>query len=164
MSFSSPQLISRIKVISYHTGEPMDNYFIQMAIIIGSYSMAILVNLLVLWSARSLNQWLIIPWLIFYSVIIFLFICASPVIVIWFVWIQPEPIWALLSLVTLFVALILICFWIVMQKFFVWVSEEKSSLVRPFWKFFWFTRNFSWQHWCFVFPEFWWNKWSNVEV
>ena len=150
--------------ITSSSGETLDNYFIQMAIIIGTYSLAIFVNLLVLWSAGSLNQWLIIPWLIFYFLIIFCFICASPVIVIWFVWIQPEPIWALLSLVTLFVALILICFWILVQRFFVWVSEEKSSLVRPFWKWFWFARNFNWQHWCFVFPEFWWNKWSNVEV
>ena len=105
----------------------MDNFYIQMTIIIGVYSLGILTNLILLWSSGTQNQLLILPWLTFYLLAIFACLCSAPMIIIWFIWLQPEPIWALLSLAMLCIGFILMYFWFLVKSFFVWLCDEKKE-------------------------------------
>ena len=105
----------------------MDNFYIQMTFIIGVYSLGILTNLILLWSSGTQNQLLILPWLTFYLLTIFACFCSAPMIIIWFIWLQPEPIWALLSLAMLGIGFVLMYFWFLVKSFFVWICDEKKD-------------------------------------
>ena len=58
-------------------GKTLDNYYIQMAVIIGTYSIGIFTNLVLLWSSGTLNQWLVLPWLLYYMLVIFACLCSG---------------------------------------------------------------------------------------
>ncbi len=69
------------------------------------------------------SRWLILPWLIFYFVVIVGLITAVPVILIWFIWLHPAPIWSLLSIIPAFLALMVTYFWLVVNGFFMEVRK-----------------------------------------
>ena len=67
-----------------------------------------------------------IPWLIYYVLVIFAILCSAPIIIIWFVWLQPEPLWALLSVASISVGLILIYAWHIVNGFFIAIVNQKK--------------------------------------
>ena len=54
---------------------------------------------------------------------------TAPMIIIWFVWIQPAPIWALLSVPSIVISLILIYGWFIVNAFFITICDQKKNLV-----------------------------------
>jgi hypothetical protein len=51
-------------------------------------------------------------------------------IIIWFVWLQPAPLWALLSVASICVALIFIYAWYIVNAFFIAICNQNSNLVK----------------------------------
>ena len=74
---TSPPLFWGLPMELCIIGKTLDNYYIQMAVIIGTYSIGIFTNLVLLWSSGTLNQWLVLPWLLYYMLIIFACLCSG---------------------------------------------------------------------------------------
>ena len=55
----------------------MDNYYIQMTAIVSVYSFGIMFNVLLLWATATENKWMVLPWLIFYVLVIFVILCSG---------------------------------------------------------------------------------------
>jgi hypothetical protein len=106
----------------------VDNYYIQLVGIISIYSIGITLNSLLLWATGTSNKWLVLPWLIFYIFVIFCLFCSVPMIIIWFVWLQPAPLWALLSVATFSGGLIMMCFWVIVNGFFVTLLSQENKI------------------------------------
>ena len=105
-------------------GRTVDNYYIQMATILICYTITIMTNVSLLWATATENRWLILPWLFVYILVIFGIFCSAPMIIIWFVWLQPEPVWALLSLLSIALGAILVYFWHVVNSFFIDICNK----------------------------------------
>ena len=102
-----------------------------MTVIIGGYSTAIFTNVLLMWATGTGNKWLILPWIVYYILLIFALLCSAPMIIIWFVWLRPAPIWALLSLASIAVASILIYFFAKVLKFFSMICNDRVKTLIP---------------------------------
>lgn len=100
-----------------------------MTVIIGGYSATIFTNVLLLWATGTMNKWLILPWIVIYSILIFALICSAPMIVIWFVWLKPDPIWSLLAFGPLLVASLLIYTYVQVMKFLGMICNDQVQKI-----------------------------------
>jgi hypothetical protein len=58
-------------------GQAMDNYYIHMTAIVSGYSFGIMFNVLLLWATATENKWMVLPWLIYYVLVIFVILCSG---------------------------------------------------------------------------------------
>ena len=62
---------------------------------------------------------MVLAWLIFYMLIIISSFLTAPLLLIWFLIVEPFAIFSLLSLVPLILGILLLLFWIVVNGYFV---------------------------------------------
>lgn len=73
------------------------------------------------------SRWMVLVWLVVYALTIVGSVFAAPLIFIWFVVIQPFPLFSLLAVVPILLALLLTFLWVVVNGYFVRLGLEHSQ-------------------------------------
>lgn len=71
------------------------------------------------------SRWWILPWLLFNMLAIIVIGFSIPLLIVWFLFISPVPILALLALIPLMVSFILIVFWVHVNGYFIKLSIDE---------------------------------------
>ncbi len=103
------------------------NFAARISAVVAGYAILVLCDILLLVATFNRARCLMLPWLVVYMGMIICSLLAVPLVAVWFLFVEPTPVFALLCIVPLVLALALIYMWVVVNGFFVTIATTNGA-------------------------------------